>query len=53
METDLATRSDIVNIVDSDEILLLCGRCGNRINKEAMSQMLKAIPISQKTVISN
>ena len=53
METDLATRSDIVNSIDSDEILVLCGQCGNRINKEAMSQMLKAIPISQKMVISN
>ena len=53
MDKDLITMTDSINIVDSDEILILCGRCGNRMTKVAMKQILKGIPIDQNIVRNN
>lgn len=53
MEQDIVTLQDSVTIVDSDELLVLCANCGNRMTKTAMAQMLKAIPNNQQTVRNN
>lgn len=50
---DYALQQDFVQIMDSDEILVLCGRCGNHMTKAAMKQMLKAVPASYDEIRSN
>lgn len=53
MNQNLTMMRAEIKVVECDELLVLCANCGNRITKVAMKQMLKAIPISHKTVISN
>ena len=53
MKKDMITMSESICVLEADELLVLCGNCGNRMTKAAMKQMLNAIPVSQKTVLSN
>ncbi len=53
MNRDMTTMTDSINIVDSDEILVLCGQCGNRMTKAAMKQLLRAIPITHEAIRNN
>ena len=53
MSRDHVNMQNVVNVVDSNEILILCGRCGNRMTKVAMKQMMQTIPIDQIIVRSN
>ena len=53
MKNDMITMSESICVLEADELLVLCGNCGNRMTKMAMKQMLNAIPVSQKTVLNN
>ena len=38
METDMITLDDTVTVISSDELLILCGQCGNAFNAKAMKE---------------
>ena len=52
-QTDIATKQDYVQVISSDEALILCGQCGNTFNARAIKQIIKAIPTNQYQVIKN
>jgi len=53
MGRDMTTLSDYVNVISSEELIVLCGMCGNQFNQMAIKQILKAIPLSHKKIVHN
>lgn len=53
MGRDMTTRSDYVNVISSEELIVLCGKCGNHFNKNAIKQLIKAIPTRYKRIVEN
>lgn len=43
METDMLTLDDTVTVISSDELLILCGQCGNAFNAKAMKEIMNAL----------
>lgn len=44
-EFDLTTLRESVTVISSEEVLTLCGRCGNKFNPTVIRQIIKAIPM--------
>jgi len=53
MGRDMTTRSDYVNVISSEELIILCGKCGNRFNTKAIKQIIKVIPTKYQRIIEN
>jgi len=53
MGKDMTTLSDYVTVISSEELIVLCGKCGNHFSAAAMKHIIKVIPAKHKTVIQN
>lgn len=53
MGRDMTTFSDYVTVISSEELIVLCGKCGNHFNTAAMKQIIKVIPSQYKKVVQN
>jgi hypothetical protein len=49
----LATGVDEIEVIDSNEIITLCGTCGNRFNSDTIVQIINAIPNNNSNLKSN
>lgn len=38
------------DVIDSREILTLCGKCGNSFNSDAIAQVINAIPMDGREI---
>lgn len=52
-QTDIARQQDYVQVISSEEALILCGQCGNAFNAKAIKQIIKAIPTHQYQALKN
>lgn len=52
-EFDLATNSEEIEVINSDEIIALCGSCGNSFNADTIANIINAVPSGSTKVTDN
>lgn len=52
-EFDLVTNDVEIEVFNSDEIISLCGTCGNSFDTDAIANIIKVIPTDRKKYINN
>lgn len=53
VEHSVSAHEDQVEIIQSDMLLSLCGRCGNRFDAGLLEQLIQLIPVSDAGVQDN
>lgn len=53
MSRDVTTRSDYVTVISSEELIVLCGKCGNQFHAKTVKKIIKTIPSAIKRVMEN
>ena len=52
-EFDLATNSEEIEVINSDEIIALCGSCGNSFNADTIANIINAVPSGSTKITDN
>lgn len=50
---DLATNSEEIEVINSDEIIALCGACGNSFNADTIANIINGLPTDSTKHINN
>jgi len=49
----IVTNNDEITIIDSQEIITLCGSCGNSFNADTIGQIINTIPTDNSNININ
>lgn len=50
---NIATNREEIQIIDSEEIIVLCGSCGNSFDADMISNIIQAIPNDNDNIPKN
>lgn len=50
---ELATDSEEVTVIDSQEIITFCGSCGNSFNADIIGNIINGLPTDNSKLINN
>lgn len=52
-EFDLASQREEIDIIHSEEIITLCGTCGNAFNADTIANIINSLPTDDSKFINN
>lgn len=50
---ELTINQPEITVIDSNEIIVFCGSCGNSFNTDTIAKIIKAIPTEQNGISEN
>lgn len=50
---EIATNSEEITVIDSQEIIALCGSCGNSFNADIIGNIINGLPTDNSKLINN